>query len=67
MQTHDTLAQTLTRLLRAGLKPVVLDNPPMDAQLYGAGWGTIVFKKGNRYWQAVLDPARRIVVVSRLS
>ena len=66
MQVHGTLAQTLTRLLRAGLKPVILDNPPMDARLYGTGWGTIVFEKGNRYWQAVLDPARRIVVVSRL-
>jgi hypothetical protein len=63
----ETLAQTLAKLLRAGFRPVFLDNPPLDATLYGAGWDTIVYEKNGRLWQLMLRPERRIAVVARLS
>ncbi len=66
MQIRETLAQVLAHLARLGYKPVFVDKAPLDATLYGAGWGTIVFEKCGEYWQAVLNQARRIVVVSRL-
>ncbi len=61
-----TLAQTLAKLLRAGFKPIFLDNAPLDAELYGAGWGVYIFEKNGTYWQAAVDTAKRVVVVAKL-
>jgi len=66
MQIRENLAQVLARLAGLGYRPVFLDNPPMDAKLYGAGWGVYVFEKNGRMWQLAPNPARRIAVIARL-
>ncbi|MEB3806625.1 MAG: hypothetical protein GSR73_03830 [Desulfurococcales archaeon] len=66
MQTHETLAQVLARLARLGYKPVFIDKAPLDAALYGAGWGVYVFEKEGMLWQLVPSPSKKLAIVSRL-
>ena len=64
--TPKTLRETLAKLLRAGYMPVFLDNAPLDAELYGAGWGVYVFEKNGQLWQLAPNPAKKIAVIARL-
>ncbi|ALL00755.1 hypothetical protein Pyrde_0705 [Pyrodictium delaneyi] len=66
MKAPETLRELVARFTGLGFRVVFMDRAPMDAVLYGAGWGVYVFEKEGWLWQLVPSPSKKLAVVSRL-
>ncbi|BES82579.1 hypothetical protein [Pyrodictium abyssi] len=67
MQAPETLRELVARFTRLGFRVVFMDRAPLHARLYGGGWDTLVYEdQEGGMWQAMVRPAKRMVVIARL-
>ena len=65
MQAPETLRELVVQASHLGFRSVFVSKPPMDARLYsGFPSGLYYEDAAGRIWKAMLDPAKRLLVIA---